>query len=519
MNIDFKSCGVRATRGVFLALGLLAVGFACDAAPRFAHVFGDHVVLQRDTPIRVWGSGAGTAAKLKVRFDDTLTPAQVDAKGNWVATLSAMPANRLGKELELLENGKPVAVVRDVVVGEVWLAAGQSNMQFPVRGMLKALPEAHAWVDASGQPAIRFRRVNDPVPADRQVEARELKTPDAWTPMTPTSVLGFSAVAAVFARELEARLDIPVGIIDVSWGGKPIEPFIPRARFTTPLLREIRELADADKLEQLAKLKGGLIIRNPQGHPGAIYHARMAPLEKFGLRGFLWYQAESNAGKGEDPRQYRAKMKALADGWRERWGRKQAPFCFVQLPAFPGATGWIRMREEQRLSTSIQNSAMAVTIDIRGEGIHPPDKISVGRRLAALALGKTYRIDDTVAEGPMYRTHEIQGNAVRVFFENVGKGLMVGDKPGVAAPQETPEAPLQWFELAGADGIWRRAQAAIEGDSVIVTSPQVERPVAVRYACSTEPQGGNLYNRAGYPASPFCSDLKRLPWEDHGGNR
>ncbi len=509
-----------------LVFAIAVAALSAEAAPRFARVFGDHSVLQRDEPVRVWGVDADSFAKLEIRFGRLKVAVSTDSDGNWTSELPAMPADRVGRRLELLEDGKPAAVVNDVVVGEVWLAAGQSNMQFPVRGMLKGLPEAKAWVDEASRPAIRFRRVNDPVLADRKAEARDLKSPDvslrgassrqAWALMTPKSALGFSAVAAIFARELEMALDVPVGIIDVSWGGKPIEPFIPRDRFSTPLLREIVSLADADKLDQLAKMKGGVIIRNPEGHPGAIYNARMAPWQKYGLRGFLWYQAESNAGKGEDPRHYRDKMTAMAEGWRTRWNAAGAPLYFVQLPSFPDATGWIRMREEQRLATAIPHSAMAVTIDIRGEGIHPPDKISVGRRLAALALEKTYRIGDSHSEGPMYRSHEIRGGAVHVSFNNMGGGLMVGDKPGVAPAKETKGESLRWFELAGADGVWHSAKAVIRGDYVIVTSDRIKRPKAVRYGCATEPQGGNLYNRAGFPASPFCSDLKLLPWVDHG---
>ena len=518
-----NSCCISREVGRFHRLGLtlcLILGVvSCDAAPGFANVFGDHAVLQRGASIQVWGNGASAPQDYALRFGDLVVPVASGVKGDWAATLPAMPAHRDGRKLELLENGAVVAELEDIVVGEVWLAAGQSNMQFPVRGMLKLLPEAKAWVDSADVPAIRFRRVNDAVLPDKNAMAVDVKTPGGWTPMSPNSVVGFSAVASVFAREVEARLDAPIGIIDVSWGGKPIEPFIPRDHFKTTALETILELADAAKLDELARTEGGLVIRNPQGHPGAIYNARMAPFEDYALRGFLWYQAESNAGKGEDPRLYREKMKAMAAGWRNRWGDQQAPIYFVQLPSFAGATGWVRMREEQRLASMIPNTGMAVTIDIRGAGIHPPDKISVGRRLAALALGQTYQFGRSIFQGPSYRSHEIEGDAVHVRFDNVGGGLMVGDKPGIAAPIETPGASLKWFELAGRDGVWRPASAEIRGDAVTVRCPQVESPVAVRYACSPEPQGGNLYNREGYPASPFVTDLEMLPWEDHGRSR
>ena len=330
--------------------------------------------------------------------------------------------------------------------------------------------------------------------------------------MTPDSVLAFSAVAAVFARELQEQLQVPVGIIDVSWGGKPIEPFIPREAFSTPLLGRIRELADADKLEELKQLRGGVIIRNPEGYPGAIFNARMAPVVPYGLCGFLWYQAESNAGRGEDPREYRYKMQALVEGWRARWKNEKLPVYFVQLPSYPPASGWIRMREEQRLALTIPDTAMAVTIDIRGEGIHPPDKLSVGRRLSRLALVQSYGRAELESSGPLYQSHRVVRSNIRVRFTHVKSGLMVGEKPGVLPARETSGAPLRWFEVAGGNKIWHAAEARIDGEEVVVSARQVANPVAVRYACQTQPQGGNLYNRAGLPASPFCSHLEMLPW-------
>lgn len=502
------------TRCLPTILFLVATIVPAAAAPRFARIFSDHAVIQRSAPIEIRGSGAEPGARLRVRFGELEVSATPGADGEWNARLPPQAAGKVGRRLELLLNGAPIAVAHDVVVGDVWLAAGQSNMQFPVRSMLKALPEAQPWVDSSNRPRIRFRRVNDPVLKDRSAEAADLAQPAAWTPMTPQSVTRFSAVAAVFAKEMEQELDIPIGVIDVSWGGKPIEPFIPREAFTTPLLRRILELADSDSLDPLANLHGGVIIRNPEGHPGAIFNARMAPLVPYGLSGFIWYQAESNAGRGEDPREYRHKTRALVEGWRARWKNDALPFYFVQLPSYPPAGGWIRMREEQRLSLDIPHTGMAVTIDIRGEGIHPPDKIAVGERLALMPLAKSYGRTNTVSSGPLYRRHTIVGREVQIEFTDAEGGLMVGDKPFMKPPRETINTPLQWFELAGPDGVWHPATASIKGARVIVSSDAVANPVAVRYACHTAPQGGNLYNRAGLPASPFCSNLKMLPWVD-----
>ena len=496
----------------------LGVSFSSVGQPRFAKIFSDHAVLQQGEPIPIWGFGSGSGVSLQVRFGETVVKAHSDRVGNWNALLPAHSAKAEGRTLALLKDGAAVKELRDVVVGEVWLAAGQSNMQWPMRQVAKKLPEAKEWVASSRLPDIRLRRINDPVLKNREKWARDLASHGEWMSMSPDSVMGFSAVAGVFARELHEARNVPVGIIDVSWGGKPIEPFISPSMFLRPPLKPIRVLAEAGRLDELAKMEGGVIIRNPEGHPGAIFKARISPLVRYRLKGFIWYQAESNCGRGEDPRGYRFKQKALIQGWRALWGNPKMPMYYVQLPSFPGATGWIRMREEQRLALSVPHTGMAVAVDVRGEGIHPPDKLSVGRRLARLALAKTYGVGGDEVGGPRYQRHEITGDQVKVHFSNVGDGLMIGDKTGVERARPTEDRRLNWFELADAQGTWHSAQARIDGNTVIVSSETVSRPVAVRYACQVQPQGGNLYNRAGYPASPFCSDLKLLPWEDHGAH-
>jgi len=490
----------------FLLVLFFAAGFSfAKGAPRFAGIFSDHAVLQRDGEIPVWGWGADADSKLTVRLGDLEEVAKIYDDGRWNVSLPPQKANSEGMSLVLLSEQKETDRLDDVLIGEVWLAAGQSNMQFQVKGMLKGMPETQEWVDSADEPLIRYRRIGDSVLSDRKAEAVDLAPGGAWIPMTPESVLGFSAVAAGFARELGGELGVPIGIIDVSWGGKPIEPFIPREAFDSALLKKIRGLADREALEELAKLRGGVVIRNPEGYPGAIFNSRMAPIVPLRLRGFLWYQAESNAGKGEDPREYREKMAALLDGWRGRWDNHKMPCYFVQLPGFPPAVGWIRVREEQRRALVIPYTGMAVTIDIPGDDIHPPDKLPVSERLARLALSQTYG-REIVPSGPLYQSHEVMGKEVRVQFLHAESGLMIDEGEGGGV--------LRWFELAGEDGIWHEAEARAEGMKIIVSSDQVERPREVRYACTTKPLGGNLFNRAGLPASPFCSKLEWLPWDD-----
>lgn len=500
-------------RSQLLAL-LLFTATAC-AQPRFAGVFSDHVVLQRDRTVKIWGFGARVGQKIEVRLGADTVPAAVTRGDRWEARFSPRQANSTGVSLALYVDGKSKALVKDVVFGDVWLAAGQSNMQFPIRQIVKKLPEAKSWVAESDRSLVRMRRINDPVREIVNAMPDDVR-PGQWLPMSPQSVVNFSAVAAVYARELHERLKVPIGIIDVSWGGKPIEPFIPRPAFYMPVLRQILELANKNALEELKSLPGGVIIRNPQGRPGVIYNARMYPLTSLRIKGFIWYQAESNCGRGEDPRFYRLKQQAMIEGWREAWKDALLPCYYVQLPSFAGATGWIRMREEQRLALSVPKTGMAVAIDVRGEGIHPPDKLSVGRRLAHIALTKTYGRGTPEAEGPTYTGHRIDGRTIRVQFKNAKTGLMIGNKPGVAPARETPGEALRWFEIADANERWHSAQAVIVGSEVILSSPGIKTPMAARYACSTKPQGGNLYNRAGFPASPFCTDLRLLPWVDHG---
>ncbi len=497
---------------LFFCLPLFPVILWSEESPRLSGIWSDGIVLQRDRPIVVRGFGAGAGNQLELQLGEQRWKSQANANGEWVVTIPAQPASDIGVSLSLKQDAKVIQEVKDILFGDVWLAAGQSNMQWQVKGMIKGLPETKDWADAVHLPYVRYRRVNDPVLTDRKKRAAELQSGE-WKKLTAENVLQFSAVAAVFAESIAEEVSVPIGIIDVSWGGKPIEPFIPRENFETSLLKQIRDLADADRLEELQNLPGGVIIRNPEGYPGSIYHARMAPLNSFPVKGFLWYQGESNAGKGEDPREYRHKMRALVSGWRQDWQDDQLPIYFVQLPSFEPATGWIRMREEQRLaSLSIPNSAMAVTIDLPGEDIHPPHKIEVGKRLARLALKKTYG-RNIVPCGPVLESANFSGGEAMLKFTNIGEGLEVRSYGLKRSIDDILSAELDWIELAGQDGIWHPAKAEFQDFGLIVSSPDVPDPKAVRYGCATMPQGNNLYNSEGLPASPFCTKLEWLPWQ------
>ncbi|MFC1760737.1 sialate O-acetylesterase [Planctomycetota bacterium] len=494
------------SRGVVIALiGLASVAHAgLSVAP----LFSDHMVLQQGVTLEIWGTGE-VGKTVEVQFAGQSVEARVTASGTWRIPLQPMEAHAKGQDLSI-GDAQTQLVLHDVVVGEVWLAAGQSNMQMQVRAMAKKLPETTALVEDAKSPGIRFLRIEEPVAGGRRARSQGSQ---AWQICSSETVPSFSAVAWVFARRLHKDLDVPVGVIDVSWGGKPIEPFIPGEAFTDhPLLGQIKTLADQKKLDALATLTGGTVIRNPEGYPGAIYDARIRPIAGCGLRGFIWYQAESNCGQGEDPRGYRRKMEVLVDSWRKAWGHSDLPFYFVQLPNYPGAaSGWIRMREEQRRSLAIPHTGMAVTIDTGSDDVHPANKIDVGERLALLALHRNYGTD-VVDSGPLYQSHTIAGRDVTVRFKHADRGLMVARKVGLSRPKETPKKMLAYFELAGEDSIWFPAEAHISGNTVHVSSEHVSAPQAVRYACLNDPKEDLLYNRNGLPASPFCSTLEGLAW-------
>ena len=468
-----------------------------------AAIFGDHAVLQRGVEVPIWGT-APADTMVTIEFAGQRQTAITDKQGEWTARLGAMKASNMGRTL-MVRSVKQSLAFKNILVGEVWLASGQSNMEFPMRACARRLQAVQsAMVEESSHRHIRLLRIGPPdSPHFRKLDREEAR----WKIDSPASRADYSAVAFFFARKLARELEVPVGVIESSWGGKPIEGFIPEEEFSShAVLKPIADLARKNKLEELRQLKGGVIIRNTAGMPGRIFNSRIAPVAPYPVAGAIWYQGESNAGKGEDPRNYRIKMAALIRGWRKAFGSPQMPFYFVQLPAYRDEVfGWVRLREEQRLSLSVPHTGMAVTIDLRDPDIHPANKIDVGERLALWPLARQYGKKDTVCGGPLFKSARIKDATIRVSFDHLGGGLMVARKEGLNPAQETPATNLQHFEIAGADGVWHPASAEIESEEVVIRSSSVTLPVAVRYACRGAPGNPNLYNRAGLPASPFCS--------------
>ncbi len=460
--------------------GLTALSAQADV--KLPLIFGDHMILQRDQKVPVWG-WADDGEKVTVEFAGEKIETTT-AGGKWSVKLPALKANSTGAKLTVTGNNK--VEFQDVLVGEVWFCSGQSNMEWDVKASKNSAQE----IAGSNNPRIRHFKVPH-VTANEPQE--EVKTAGGWRLTTPETVGSFTAVGYFFAREIQKDLDVPIGLIGDNWGGTRIEPWIPPVGFKqVPALK-------ADFADKLADLPARVPGKAPSsGSPMAIYNAMVHPVVPYAIRGALWYQGESNNGEGM---LYFEKMKALIGGWRTIWNQGEFPFLFVQLAPYrynnperlPGI--W----EAQTASLAIPNTGMAVTTDISTVGnIHPPDKQEVGHRLALWALAKTYGKDIASYASPLYDAVKVEGNKARVSFKNAVGGLKSRDGK-----------PLTWFTIAGEDKKFVAANAEVSGDSVVVSADGVSSPVAVRFGWHelAEP---NLANAAGLPASPFRTDT----WKD-----
>ena len=495
-------------------------------------VFSDNMVLQRGIQVPIWG-WAEAGEEVIVSFAGQEKKATADAGGNWKVSLDSLETN--AKTAELTISGKNTLVIKNVLVGEVWICSGQSNMQWRVGGALDPAGEAKT----ANYPLIRQLAVPNVATDVPQKDFR-----GSWSVCSPGSVGGFTAVGYFFGRELHKELGIPIGLINSSWGGTRIEPWTPldgfrlisEAPFAKATIERIEKADPGTEsggkayAEALAKVKEWLPVAEAaiakgeypaplpplpsigRSHqdPTRIQRAMIHPLVPYAIRGAIWYQGESNGGEGIT---YFQKLQALIGGWRKVWGQGDFPFYIVQLANFTadrktpeGGDGYAKIREAQRKALEIPNTGVAVIIDIGEAGnIHPRNKQDVGKRLALWALARDYE-KDVVCSGPLYKKHAIEGDKIRVHFDHTGTGLMVGLKEGLAPTAEVKDSKLERFAIAGADKKWVWADATIDGETVVVSSPEVKKPVAVRYAYSANPEGRNLYNREGLPASPFRTD-------------
>ena len=636
---------------ISLSAFILFVSFSVLANVKLPKIFGDNMVLQRGQLIPVWG-WADKKEKITIRFNQQTKVVTADANGKWKINLAAETA---GGPYQMVVSGKNNITISNILVGEVWVCSGQSNMEWRLQNTIDAEKE----IIQADYPQIRHFEVTKAV----AMQPKDDVAGGKWVTCSAATAGNFTAVGYYFAKQLQAQLKVPVGLINTSWGGTHAETWTSRGAFENsnefksmiaempalnidslsrqktsvtvkriekmqgafppsasnlstwkepvfddsqwpvmkvPQLWEPQALGDFDGIVWLRKtimldaagagkaavlhlamiddsdvfyvngvkvgstssynanrkynipagvLKQGknviavrvedtgggggiygeaadvkLIIGGtslplagdwqfqveavssgstgvgPNSYPTLLYNGMLNPLVPFAIKGAIWYQGESNAGRAY---QYRQAFPLMINDWRQKWGQGDFPFYFVQLATFNASNGdsrkgssWAELREAQALALQLPNTGMAVTTDIGNPAdIHPRNKLDVGNRLAAVALNKTYK-QGNVYSGPTYQSHKVEGNKVVIAFTNIGSGLSAKNKYGY----------LQGFEIAGADQQFHYAKAYIEGDNIVVYQDGVTNPVAVRFGWADDAGDDNLFNKEGFPAGPFRTD-------------
>jgi sialate O-acetylesterase len=473
-------------RALLVALAIWSCGLvAARADVSLNNMFGDHMVLQQGIKNKVWGKAdPGEAVTVTLGSQTHSTTAGTD--GTWHVLLD--PVMEYGGPHTLTVKGKNTVTFNDVLIGEVWVCSGQSNMQWGVG----AVNDADIERAAAKFPNIRLISVPQVGTQEPQWNFK-----GRWAACTPVTVNGFSAVGYFFGRQLHQTLGVPVGLINNAWGGSVAEAWVKRDKLAAhPHLKSIHDrwvkIESAEKPDE-NQLKGN-------HRPGNIHSGVLSPSIGYGIRGVIWYQGESNSGRAH---QYRELFPFVIKSWREEWGLGDFPFYWVQLADFqaekptPGDSEWAELREAQTMTLqAVPNGGEAVIIDIgEGKDIHPKNKQDVAKRLARWALAETYKVPGIVCRSPRYKTMEKQGAKIVLAFDDVTGGWRPFD---VAEPIG--------FTIAGADKKFVTAKAAISKDGrVEVWSDAVPEPVAVRYAWADNPVC-NMYSAAGLPLTPFRTD-------------
>jgi sialate O-acetylesterase len=439
-----------------LCVGLCAALIFCTAANsrgdvKLPTILDSHMVLQRDVPLNFWG-WADAGEKVTVTMGDETATTVAAKDGTWKVSLSAQKADSKARTITI--SGNNTIELEDVLIGEVWIGSGQSNMAWVLsntQGSAEAIAAAdHPMMRLFHVPKIQNKEPATDVKAD-------------WKVCTPESVPRFSAVLYYFGLKLQNELNVPIGLINSSWGGSPIEPWT---------------------------------IAN--GTSGGMYNGMIAPIVQYPAQGVIWYQGETNV-LNKNGLAYEGKMKDLIGGWRKAFQNPELAFYFVQIAPWSGRyeDGELpKLWEAQVATLKLPGTGMAVTTDLVDNiaDIHPRNKLDVGNRLALWALAKTYKKQGTTYSGPLYKSIAIEGNKVRVSFAHTAEGLRSRDQKS-----------LNEFQIAGADGKFVAAEATIDGNTVVVSASEVKIPQTVRFGWRkiTNP---NLVNSAGLPASPFQTD-------------
>jgi len=503
----------------FCLAGCFLGALNLKAEVKLPSLLSDGLVLQQGMKVNIWGT-ADPGEQVTVTMGDQRVTGTADSAGQWKAQLGPLQA---GGPLTMTIAGKNTITLHDVLVGEVWVCSGQSNMEMPVQGWGSGVNNYQDEVAHGDHPMLHLFTVQKGVAAKPQRDVQGF-----WVTARPQTVADFSAVGYFFGRELLQVLNVPVGLIHSSWGGTPAEAWTSRGtlesepefqsileagrNLLSPYPKDFEEfnqqLAQWRKDSDQAESEGApvpaapTVPEDPRRHPwrpAGLFNAMLMPLTSYAIRGAIWYQGEANADR---PAQYCKLFPAMITDWRHAWQEGDFPFLFVQLAnwgIYSPHSNWPELREAQLKTLSLPKTGMAVTIDIGdGSDIHPKDKQDVGYRLALAAQAIAYG-RDVIYSGPIYDSMAVEGDKIRLRFKYVYGGLVA----------KNSAAGLSGFEIAGDDRKFVGAQASIDGDTVVVRSDRTPHPVAVRYAWGMNPSC-NLYNRAGLPASPFRTD----EWEE-----
>lgn len=529
-----------------LAMFLIGGNFAgtAEADVKLPAIFADHMVLQRDLPIPIWGwADPGERVTIRAASAQATTTARAD--GKWEVKFDPLTCS--AEPIEVVITAKNTIRLTDVLVGDVWICAGQSNMGFSLNGASNAAAE----MPKARYPRIRLFMVETKMAFEPQVDCA-----GKWSACTPGSAQNFSAVGYFFGRDLYVKLGIPIGLVETSLGGTSAEAWTSlqglRANPATWPVADAFDKTKAILIERMAKYETETVPRwrqedalwrkevNPayqetlrrwneevrqakaagrpepvrpqpsRPHPilpplpnrhaaTLLSNGMLAPLVPFGIKGVIWYQGEANT---DNPLAYRQIFPTMIRDWRTRWRQGDFPFLFVQLANanaradHPTESLWAGVREAQSMALSLPATGQAVTIDVGEVDVHAHDKLDVGRRLALLARHVAYG-EELVCSGPTFQRMQVEGDKVRVTFTDTNSGLSAGDR--------RMSTGLKGFALAGADRKFVWSSARIDGQSVLVWSDRVPHPVAVRYGWADNPEV-NLYNRENLPAAPFRTD-------------
>lgn len=511
-----------------MAMLLLTAAGLSRAAVALPNIFADHMVLQRDMKVPIWGS-ATPGEKVTVRFFGQSAIANANQRGQWMVQLAPMAASAKVHTMRILA-GHSMIKLRDVLVGDVWLCSGQSNMEYPLHGWFRGGNGRHAVAHAN-YPLIRM--INLPsVAAARPQHNFPVANPilGKWNVCTPKTAQSFSAVGYFFGRDLQKQIHVPIGLIQSAWGGTRIQPWLPAVAYRqTPSLKkewlwlkgaEARYPTYQRQLMGYMKMVRGWLktagaqahagqyisdpIRPPQDpvagskqNPTVIFNGRIAPLIPYALRGVLWYQGENNVGNGS--RFYYGHLAALISSWRQLWHRRAMPFLLVQIAPFDYAQySGNHLQEpkiwqaEQWAAQRLPDCGIVSTMDANSpDQGHPVNKRPVGYRLCQLALSMVYHVKGIHACSPMFQSMRLDGAFAIIHFSHVDGALM--SRNGKA---------LNWFQIAGADGRFVIAKAKIHGSSVWVHAANVRHPIAVRFGWYDTAMP-NLVSKSGLPAMPF----------------